>query len=360
MESLQLVKGTALRLLTCGCALALACSTSYDPRSVRADTGVLPSALAEPEAFGWSTQGLAAVREQALRLGSAAVLIVSNGTVVFSYGDVTRDFRAHSIRKSFLSALYGIAVTEGAIDTRATLLELGIDEKAGLSDAEAQATVDDLLNCRSGIYLDAASVTRDQRASRPERHQHAPGSHWFYNNWDHNALGSIYRQETGADIFEAFERLIAEPIGMQDFDLARMRYQYEDASVHPSYKFRISTRDLARFGLLYLNKGSWEGRQVLPADWVETSTRATSVTGRKGTKSGYGMLWWVSSEADESALASGAFTASGAGGHRLTILPKIDTVVVHRVDTDDRNAARIGSTAYDRFLRLVLQARKDQ
>lgn len=320
----------------------------------------LPDARSTPESLGWSTDGLDAVRERALELGSAAVLIVTDGSVVFSHGDVARTYRAHSIRKSFLSALYGIAIAEGTIDTAATLGELGITDTVALSDAEKQATVGDLLRCRSGVYLDAASVTSDQREARPDRHRHGPGTHWFYNNWDHNALGTIYREQTGRDLFEAFEHQIAIPIGMQDFDLADTRYQLEDVSVHPSYKFRISTRDLARFGVLYLNGGVWAGQPVIPAGWIEASTRAYSMTGRRGTKSGYGMLWWVAidpSDAGESAIESGAYTASGTGGQRLTVLPGIDTVVVHRADTDDRDAARIGSTTYDRFLSLVLNAR---
>lgn len=320
--------------LVCGVLLSIAGCSTDSPDATR---------------HGWSAEGLEKVRESAVELGSAAVLIVTDGKVVFSYGDVTRKYRAHSIRKSFLSALYGIAVAEGSIDLSATLAELGIDDKAGLTETEAEATVRDLLQCRSGVYLDAASVTSDQKESRPPRHRFLPGEHWFYNNWDHNVLGSIYRQETGLDLFEAFEQRIAVPIGMEDFELADTRYQYEDASDHPSYKFRISTRDLARFGTLFLDRGSWDGRQLVPADWVDASTRAHSVTGRSGTKSGYGMLWWVSE--------SGAYTASGTGGQRLTVLPSIRTVVVHRADTDDPDGPRIGSSAYDRFLARILEAR---
>ena len=127
-------------------------------------------------------------------------------------------------------------------------------------------------------------------------------------------LGSIYRQQTGEDIFEAFQRRIANPIGMEDFELGRMRYQLEEVSIHPSYKFRISTRDLARFGQLYLNNGVWQGQAIIPADWVATSTRAHSSTGSKGTKSAYGMMWWVVSSSEdqrESLLEAGAYTASG-------------------------------------------------
>ena len=75
-------------------------------------------------------------------------------------------------------------------------------------------------------------------------------------------------------------------------------------SIHPSYKFRISTRDLVRFGLLYLNKGVWQGVQVIPVDWVKESTRAHSITGSSGTKSGYGLMWWVVATSEDQPATS--------------------------------------------------------
>ena len=312
------------------------------------------------ERLGWSSAGLATVHHQADSLGAAAVLVVTSGEVVLRRGDVAKNYRAHSIRKSFLSALYGIAIENGQIDTTRTLEELGIDEATPLTESENRATIADLLSGRSGIYLPAASEVASARDGRPERHQYEPGSHWHYNNWDHNVLGSIYRQETGDDIFEAFDRHIAIPIGMQDYELSDTRYQLEEVSIHPSYKFRMSTRDLARFGLLYLEGGRARGTSIVPESWVSTSTRSHSITGRSGTKAGYGLMWWVYADTARKPALSGppaAFTASGTGGHRLTVIPAIDTVLVFRTDTDDSSAARIGSSTYDRFVDCVLRAR---
>jgi len=71
-----------------------------------------------------------------------------------------------------------------------------------------------------------------------------------------NALGTIFEQETGAKIFDAFKKEIADPIGMEDFSVENCEYFYQkDKSQHPSYSFRMSARDMARFGLLYLRKG---------------------------------------------------------------------------------------------------------
>lgn len=109
----------------------------------------LGAAVDDPESLGWSTDGLDAIRQHAGSLGSAAVLIVTHGKVAFSYGDVGWNLRAHSIRKSFLSALYGIAIENGKIDPTQTLSELGVDDKTPLTEVEKRATVANLLAARS-------------------------------------------------------------------------------------------------------------------------------------------------------------------------------------------------------------------
>jgi CubicO group peptidase (beta-lactamase class C family) len=94
-------------------------------------------------------------------------------------------------------------------------------------------------------------------ASRPERGSHLPGTHFYYNNWDYNALGSIFRELTGKDIFKEFDERIAGPIGMQDFDPSNCHYSYErENSEHPVYGFRMSARDMTRFGA---RLDSWRG-----------------------------------------------------------------------------------------------------
>jgi CubicO group peptidase (beta-lactamase class C family) len=204
-----------------------------------------------PESLGWSSSRVAALRGKVDSIGSVAFMIVTRGKVVAAWGDTAQTFWAHSIRKSFMSALTGIAVAEGAIDTAQTLGALGITEKSTpLNGIELGARVADLLRARSGVYLAAAGEIDAMRDARPARGSHAPGTHWYYNNWDFNVLGTIYRRATGEDIFQAFDRRLAQPIGMQDFRPEHGIYGVEDHSEHPVYAFRISARDLARFGLL--------------------------------------------------------------------------------------------------------------
>ena len=317
------------------------------------------------EALGWSPAKVAALEEKVKSLGSSAFMIVTRGKVVAAWGDTSRTFLTHSIRKSFMSALYGIAVAEEKIDIERTLGSLGVTEKGvTLTPIELGARLIDLLKARSGVYIPAAGEVASMSAERPARGSHAPGTFWYYNNWDFNVLGTVFRKLTGEDIFEAIDRRIAKPIGMQDYRVADGEYYFEDSSAHPGYIFRISARDLARFGQLYLHKGRWRGAQVIPASWVDDSVRSYStVTGNQsssGTKTGYGYMWWIQANAKahpELRIPDGSFTASGAGGQRLTVIPQIDTVIVNLMNTDD-SPPSFGSNQWDEVLADVLTARR--
>ena len=121
---------------------------------------------------------------------------------------------------------------------------------------------------------------------RPKRDSHAPGTYWYYNNWDFNALGTIFEAKTGMPISEAFYKRIAKPIGMQDFGVADLYYIGGPISQHRAYRFEINARDLARFGLLYLRLGCWDGRQIVPRSWVEKSSHADEMVQAFGEDAG--------------------------------------------------------------------------
>ena len=283
------------------------------------------------ETAGFSTQKLEAAKAQFKKMRSSSLMVVHQGKVVAAWGDVSRRFLAHSIRKSLMSAMYGIYEEKGRIDLNKTLQALGIDDLQGLSDQEKQATVQNLITARSGIYHPAAYEPKSMKRNRPQRGSAQPGERFFYNNWDFNTLLTILEQEADLKFFEAIQKDISDPLGMEDLRPEDMNYRLEkESSQHPAYLFKISTRDLARFGQLYLNKGSWNGRQLVPADWVSTSTKAFSTDlGGFSNRGGYGYLWWV----DAKTYSEPTYFASGSGGHRLYIFPKSELVIVHRVNS---------------------------
>ncbi len=290
-----------------------------------------------PEEVGWSSQKLAEAAQYAEQLGFSALVLVHDGKVFFFWGDVEKNYRCHSIRKPFLGALYGIYVDNKTIDLDLTMQELGIDDiPPRLTDTEKQATIRDLLQARSGIYHEAAGEAEPMKAARPERGSHEPGEYFYYNNWDFNALGTIFRQLTGKDIFQDFKERIADPIGMQDFDPGNCEYEFErDKSAHPKYAFRMSARDMARFGVLYQKGGVWKGRQIVPEAWITESTATRSVTDST-VGAGFGYMWGTILEGSRLAQLMGGpgIFFSGIGVHGLAVIPELKLVLVIRMDTD--------------------------
>jgi CubicO group peptidase (beta-lactamase class C family) len=194
---------------------------------------------------GFDPARLEAARASWEEIPSSAFLVIVDGAVVASWGEVERRFMCHSVRKSFLSALYGIYWDRGEIELNKTLADLGIDDDPDpLLDAEKRARILDLLKARSGVFHPAAYAGRTD--SRP-RGSEGPGRYFAYNNWDFNTSAAILMQETGADVFEAFDEYFGQPLEMEDWRVSDGYYHYErDKSKYPAYPFRMSARDAAR------------------------------------------------------------------------------------------------------------------
>ena len=312
--------------------------------------------ISDPELLGWSNQKLAAARRYSKRIGSAAVMIVEDGIVVNASGAVARNYLIHSMRKPLMSALIGIHVARGHIRLSKTMEQLGIDDNGpSLTEIEKQATVADLIKSRSGIYHPALGEAPVMKAVRPARHSHAPGTFYYYNNWDFNAIGTIFEQETGIRIFEAFQQQIAGPLQMEDFNIDRCWYETGNESVHRYSGMRMSARDRARFGLLYLREGRWQDRQVVPDDWVRESTATHSEI---CAYMGYGYMWRTSENGGpyhNINVKARNFGHSGIGVHFFMVIPSRKLVIVHRVNTDLPGPYPI-SNQLGRLLWLILDA----
>jgi CubicO group peptidase (beta-lactamase class C family) len=237
----------------------------------------------------------------------------------------------------FLNALYGIHFARGNINLDATLEDLHIDDlPSGLTYEEKQARVEHLLTSRSGVYHKAADEDQTQIDERPARGSHSPDTFFYYNNWDFNALETIFKQETGEEIFDAFETEIADALEMVDFSVDNCSYQYEwNKSLHPAYHFKMSVRDMAKFGALYQKDGRWKGTQIISSDWIDESTMAYSTMPDTGGL-GYGYLWKIIEEDSEIGQMIGypGYYHTAADGYVLVVIPDLKLVIVERYDTD--------------------------
>ena len=314
--------------------------------------------LGSPQQTGWSVTKLQEARNYAQTLDTAALMVIHQGVVVDEWGQTALPMNCHSMRKSLLSLVYGSHVANGTIALNKTLAQLGInDNEPSLTEEELKATIGDLLKARSGVYHPALYETKAMAAKRPKRGSHPHNTFWYYNNWDFNAVGSIFENLTGSNLFEEFERQLAVPLQMQDFVRTRhTRYVTGEDSIHPAYPFQLSARDLARVGLLALRKGKWQGQQLVPEEWVAESTRSYSDAATSG---GYGYMWWVAVKGVHFpgvTLPAGTFSARGYRGHYLVVIPEWDLVVVHRVNTF-QDETRVLKADFGKLLKLIVDAR---
>jgi CubicO group peptidase (beta-lactamase class C family) len=272
-------------------------------------------------------------------LNTTGLMVIVNGKILFEYGDIEELSYIASCRKSILSLMYGKYVDNKTINLDMTLGELEFDDIHGLLPVEKKATIRNLLTARSGIYHPASNDGSDNNNS-PERGTVKPGTYFLYNNWDFNAAGAIFERLTGQNIYNAFEKDIAIPIQMQDYEMDKQEKSGNpDQSEYLAYHFWFSTGDMARIGLLMLNKGNWNGVQVIPKDWVNLITSVVTPINEMNTswcKEGdyaYGYLWWIWEKYKNPNL-EGAYLATGAYGQYILVVPKLNMVIAHKTKSD--------------------------
>jgi CubicO group peptidase (beta-lactamase class C family) len=327
-------------------------------------------ARAKPEAAEFSSAKLEALRGWLRTQQTTAMMVVYRGRVIFEYGDIARVSKVASVRKSVLAMLYGNYVADGRADLHKTVEALGLADVQPFLPIEKGATLRHLLTARSGIYH--PSGNEELTVLSPRRGTSGPGTYFQYQNWDFNAAGTAFEKISGKDIFEAVETELAVPLGMQDFDRKKQRRNSSlPDSVHPEYAMYLSTRDMARLGLLMLSDGNWNGKQVMPKGWARTITTLVTphhemhptqfhLRTRPGLW-GYGMLWWVwdAPEAMEGAITGpyqGAYSAIGSNGQYITVLPAADLVFVHKVDFDTDGSRQITPEEFHTLLGMVLSS----
>ncbi len=242
-----------------------------------------------------------------------------------------------SMTKSVLGTLVGLLVSAG----RLTLADRELLPAWRSPDPRSAIQLEDLLRMRSGLRFsesyanpwsdvlqmlfncgDAAAYA----ANRPLAAK--PGTLWSYSSGTTNILSAIVRRTVGDDEYASWpRRILFDPLGMRSAML-----EPDASGTFVCSSFMVATaRDWARFGQLWLDRGSWRGRQIVPASWVDFSTTPTaqSPDGR------YGAHWWLKLNPEiggdtptAAAIAPDAFFAIGHEGQTLTVIPSKRLVVV--------------------------------
>jgi hypothetical protein len=352
---------------------------SANPAATSIDMGngyVVPGSTWEhiqPESAGFSGARLEVLRAWLKTHQTTAMMAIYKGKVVFEYGDTSRVSKIASVRKSVLDMLFAAEGKNIKEDLNyMTVVQLGLQDKVPFIHPEELANFEQLISSRSGIYIPNGNSGQD--AVSPKRGSEYPGAHFFYNNWDFDAVGTAFEKFTHKDIFDALRDDLAIPIGMQDFDRSRQKKNYAPESVHPEYAMYLSTRDMARLGVLMISHGYWGNKQLLDSGVLNWSTSLVTPfadinpTGLRAAgmpmRWGYGRLWWVWDSPvypgnTFTGPYQGAYAAMGAGGQYITIFPMLDLVVAHKVDIDTDESSGISELGYDAALNMLLDAKCD-
>nr|WP_156780943.1 serine hydrolase [Hyphomonas sp. Mor2] len=246
--------------------------------------------------------------------------------------DKTSTFPSWSKAKSITQALIGILVREGKIDVQA---RAHVPEWQGADDPRRAITLDQLLRMSSGLkftedYVDSGvsdviemlfGAGSDDVAAHAASFPlaHAPDTVWNYSSGTSNIIARLAADTLGksGDAFEAwmFEELLS-PIGMRS---AAPKFDPAGTFIGSSFCY-ATARDFARFGLLYMRDGIWDGQRILPEGWVDYARTPTRTPPEEPM--GYGAHWWLGMAGPDS------FSANGYEGQFTVCVPSLDLILV--------------------------------
>lgn len=257
-------------------------------------------------------------------------VIVRNGKIVDEYFkdgyNNESSFTLQSVSKSVTSALIGIAIDQGYIKSVDDLASDYLDELNHTKFPQMKKiTIRQLLNNTSGLLGTDSSIWYKWRTSddwveyilsRPMTY--APGKTFEYSTGNTHLLGIILERATGKKMMDYANEFLFNRIGITTASLGSDPKGNPDAG----NGFSMSSYDMARFGLLYLNKGRWEGKQIVPENWVKEST---ALQARRPNGSRYGFQWWLRNYGRAGYLG---YNAQGHGGEYIFVVPQQDLIIV--------------------------------
>jgi CubicO group peptidase (beta-lactamase class C family) len=327
------------------------------------------------------TDRLAEMEKSGRVFGLHALLVSRGGKTVFEhYGEgedetwgsprgvvkfgptVIHDLR--SVSKSVVSCVYGIALSQGKVPTPETKLSAAFPQYADLLQQPDRAglTVHHLLSMSVDMDWDELTIpygdlrnSENAMEAAPDRYRYVlerpilgpPGVKWSYNGGCTTLLARLIANGTGERLQAYARRVLFEPLdfGENEWVLSR------DGNEVAASGLRLLPRDMLKVGQLVLSGGAWDGKQVVPADWIK---RATSTVAQRQNGSGYGYHWYTGSFQDATHPPLPWIAGIGWGGQWLCVMPKVDLAVAINCGNYRRPGRDQGLVAVRLITELVL------
>ncbi len=307
------------------------------------------------------------LQEHAGSNGVKRMVVIRNGRMIWKGAEADTQQRIWSVSKAFTSTAHGLLIEDG----RCTLDTLAKDFSPDLAEHYPTVTLRHLATMTSGI--DGVGGTYDFDGERrgdqnalvdPLPPFFAPGTKYMY--WDEatQQYGYVLTKIAGESLHDYLKRRILDPIGITQF---RWQLDSTKKALNWTGGIEITASDLARFGHLFLNRGNWNGKQLVSASWVREATKvqvpatvpAGLPTSNRQGSGVYGYHWWPNGIKPDGKrrwpdAPVGTYERSGYNNNDLFVIPAWDIVIV-RLGLDQRED-EITTAEYDVFLRKVGEA----
>ncbi len=339
--------GLVIVIITTGC------NTMYGEHDPAVESG-WPWETVSPESQGIRSEDLARMVEHidSKNLAIHSIIIYKDGTIPFEvYFEPYDRSVSHNLKstsKGVISALVGIALREGYIESLDESVFSYFPEHEVIDTEKSDITIRDLLTMSSGLKWDENDLNSmytffvSKRIAERVLKQPLvtePGSSFNYNTGLTHLLSVIISKASEMSTLEFAQEYLFGPLGIHNVQWEKDR---EGFHMGGSELF-LTPRAMTKFGVTYLQEGMYSGRQIVPRDWVREST-ATQIGGSfHGTQVQYGYLWWLDVENPLFTYLDNehAFLAMGVHGQRILVHPRLDMVVVITADQEDESQCDI-------------------
>ena len=317
---------------------------------------------------GFSTEPYHSIKGPTKKRGETNGLIIKNGYIIASWGDTKRVDMTFSVTKSYLSAVTGIAVDKNLIRSEKDFVSNYVWDKTFDGEKNSLITWEHLLNQSSDWFGNLFGINHwedrpdirksiDEWRSEPQK---VSGTHYKYNDVRVNVLAYSLLQVFRESLPKVLKKTIMDPIDASDtwrwygyenswINIDGIKTQSVSGGGHNGGGIFISSEDHARFGLLFLNKGMWDGKRIISEEWIEKSISPSE------TNPEYGYMWWINSKLGEDYqttdwknVPTNIFYGSGFGGNKVIIIPDENMVIVGRW---------FGSQTESTFIKMILDSK---